>query len=560
MTDAERFANLEARVAALEAELARRPTAPPVLPPTAPSPVLAPVRRAPAARRFSAAAFTGEDALGKLGIALLLVGVVFFLKWTIDQGWLTPGVRVLGAAALGAALVVAGLRMRTTRANLGGVLAGGGLAALYGSLFAASLLYGMLAPGVALALAALIAAASVGLAVWASLPLLAVVGTLGALALPLVIYEDPASLRLTLGFVAFVVAGGAAAWHRMRWPSLLAALALGAWATLAVLRWKAGLLVGTERHLFQAVAILAGLAVGVVPLWARPVEASGFWATLPRLLRPVPLAVWTSAAGFFALTALLWHLSDAAQAALAVTLAAAYGAAALTRRDEAAEALGFAALLLAGWAVGVGLPEPMRLGMLVAALATGATLADRRGWTGTTRLADSLAAIATVGAAIYYGDRAGAGTTALGIAAAVAGAVALAFGAMRRDASVAGAYLLGAHALALAALRYALKPLALGTAFVNGAWGLYAVALVVVGLRRGHDRLRLLGLGTLALTVAKMLLFDLRGIPMAARVVIFAGLGGLLLAVSYFAPGLLRRSIPPAEIPDEPEEIRLRRS
>lgn len=543
MTDAQRLADLEARVAALEAELAHRAAPSPVLPPSIPPSLQArPAQARPVRQSFSLAALTGADALGKLGIALLLVGVVFLLKWSIDKGWLTPSVRVLGTAALGAALVAVGMRLRTSRPNLGGVLAGGGFAAVYGSLFAASLLYGMIAPGVALALAAGVAAASVGLAIWADVPLVAVVGTLGALALPLVIYEDPASLRLTLGFTALVVAGGAATWYRTRWPGLLAALALGAWATLAVLRWKAGLLVGLERHLFQAVVALTWAAVGVVPLAVRGKEAeeAGLWAALPRLLRPVSLAVWASAAGGFALSALLWHLSDPAQALLAAALAVGYGVAAWARRDDVAEALGLGALLLVGWSAAVGLPEAMRMGGLVAALAAGATLAHRRGWTGMQRLADGLAALATVGAVVYYGDQAGQDTTALGILGVFAGVVALAVGAGCRSAAAAGAYLLGTHTLALVALRYALKPLVLGTALVNGAWGLYAVALVVAGLRTGNDRLRMLGLGTLALTIAKMLLFDLRGIPMAARVVIFAGLGGLLLAVSYFAPGLLR--------------------
>jgi len=556
--DFQRLAQLEARVTALEAELARLSALPPASAPRldpisgAPPPLASPK---PSWFRSSSAVFTGEEVLGKVGIALLLVGVVFLLKWTIDQGWLTPGVRVLGAAALGAALVAGGLRLRTSRPALAGVLAGGGLAALYGSLFAASLLYGMMAPGVALALAALVAAASVGLAVWADLPLLATVGTIGALALPLVIYEDPASLRLTLGFVALVVAGGTAAWHRMRWPGLLAALALGAWATLAVLRWKAGFLVGTERHLFQAVVVLTWAAVGLVPLAARRAEGeeTGVWAALPRLLRPVPLAVWASAVGFFGLTALLWHFSDPAQAALALALGLGYGAAAWVRRDEAAEALGFATLLLAGWAAAVGLPEAMRMGALVAVAAAGALGARQRIWTSLARVADGLALLAVVGAAVYYGDHAGYDTTALGVVAAFAGVGALAVAAVRVAPRIRPAYLLGAHAFALVVLRYALKPLPLSTAWINGAWGLYAVALVVAGLRTGHDRLRTLGLGTLALTVGKMLLFDLRGIPMAARVVIFVGLGGLLLAVSYFAPGLLRRSASTAEIPDEPE-------
>src|SRR5690606_41059825 len=119
---------LEKRVAELEAQrrvvVRSRPPARP--------------RRGPGLRWAEA---RSEDVLGKAGIALLLVGVLFLLRYGIEQGWLTAGVRVAGAGAVGAVLLGLGLRLREARPTLGRLLTGGGGAACYGSLWTASLLY-----------------------------------------------------------------------------------------------------------------------------------------------------------------------------------------------------------------------------------------------------------------------------------------------------------------------------------------------------------------------------------------------------------------------------------
>src|SRR5690606_11852221 len=57
-----------------------------------------PLRRATTVTKravgFRWAEARSEDVLGKAGIALLLVGVLFLLKYTLEQGWLTAAVRV----------------------------------------------------------------------------------------------------------------------------------------------------------------------------------------------------------------------------------------------------------------------------------------------------------------------------------------------------------------------------------------------------------------------------------------------------------------------------------
>ena len=64
------------------------------------------------------------------------------------------------------------------------------------------------------------------------------------------------------------------------------------------------------------------------------------------------------------------------------------------------------------------------------------------------------------------------------------------------------------------------------------AWGLYAMALLVIGLWRQARALRFLSLGFLVLTVAKVFLYDLSNLEGGYRILSFLGLGVSLILVS----------------------------
>jgi uncharacterized membrane protein len=64
------------------------------------------------------------------------------------------------------------------------------------------------------------------------------------------------------------------------------------------------------------------------------------------------------------------------------------------------------------------------------------------------------------------------------------------------------------------------------------AWGLYAMALLVIGLLRDLKALRGLALGFLLLTVAKVFLYDLATLTGLYRILSFLGLGVSLILVS----------------------------
>jgi uncharacterized membrane protein len=83
----------------------------------------------------------GEFWLNKIGIILLLLGLGFLFKYSVDQNWVTPLVRVSFGLVLGVGLIVIGMRLPQSKRVLSQVLMGGGIAAFYITGYAAFHLY-----------------------------------------------------------------------------------------------------------------------------------------------------------------------------------------------------------------------------------------------------------------------------------------------------------------------------------------------------------------------------------------------------------------------------------
>ncbi|MCP4686035.1 MAG: DUF2339 domain-containing protein [bacterium] len=99
-------------------------------------------------------------------------------------------------------------------------------------------------------------------------------------------------------------------------------------------------------------------------------------------------------------------------------------------------------------------------------------------------------------------------------------------------------YLLAAHAALLLWLLRELSSLTDGQGFVTIAWGVYAIALLVFGLRKNLHQVRLAALGTLFLVVGKLFLVDLAKLETIWRVLLFFGFGGVFMFLSYYFQSL----------------------
>lgn len=75
--------------------------------------------------------FIGENLINKIGIAILVLAIGYFVKFAIDSGWVGPAGRVGIGIACGAILVGIAHWLRNSYKAFSSVLAGGGLAVFY---------------------------------------------------------------------------------------------------------------------------------------------------------------------------------------------------------------------------------------------------------------------------------------------------------------------------------------------------------------------------------------------------------------------------------------------
>ncbi len=283
--------------------------------------------------------------LSRAGVGLLLLGVVFLFKYAVDEGWLTPEIRVGLGLALGLALVVIGLRVRHDRSWFGAIALGAASATFYITGYAAFQMFHLVSYGPALAF--LIAVT--GYTLWAGWTTdeaaLGVLGAVGGLATPFMLYTGAGSVAGLAGYEAAVLAGGAGIYLRKGWRSLLWTMVVGGWWVLAItlfaLRDQATVAL-TDQWVLQLAVVTAVLAFWAVPVLREQLvtAAPARWpapslASLERALAvpvgsltdrgPQFLALSTPLVAFY-VTKAIWATTDALAAAVAAGGAVVWGA------------------------------------------------------------------------------------------------------------------------------------------------------------------------------------------------------------------------------------------
>jgi len=175
----------------------------------------------------------------RIGIVTLVVGIGFFLKYSIDRGLLGPTARVGLTAMAGLAMLVTGTRLLGGRYQLlGQGLLGGGLAALYAAAYAAHQMFGLVGPGVAFALMAAITVLAGGIAVRFDSMLVAVLGIVGGYATPFMLRTAGVDLTAFLAYLLVLGCGvlGLCGWKN--WPLVNLLSFVGTWSLLLPTLWQ----------------------------------------------------------------------------------------------------------------------------------------------------------------------------------------------------------------------------------------------------------------------------------------------------------------------------------
>jgi len=522
-------------------------------------------RAAPAPRERNLSGFELEELFGGrvlawIGGLAIFIGAVLFMAMAISRGWIDEETRTVIAALGSIALLIAGawLQERKGRTEAAQAAVASALAGLYATLVFATQVYDLIPIGSGLIFGALIAGTGFALAVRWSSPLVAALGSLGALSVPLLTGVGAGS-GVSIAFVGIALAATVAIllWQRWGWLALAAFLVSAPQA----IAW---IVFNEDEHQYLVLSVLVGF-------WALYVLAAFGTELRARSEAAVPATSWLLLLGSAAfLVSCGYDVLDQAgdQAAGVIWLfgsSAAHlllGGAAIRFRvnREIGSLLIGLGIGLAGLGLADALDGPALVAAWAATAAALAALATRTDATPSPALSSAerlllggagflglavthtLAVEAPPEAIVHGVNDLGPALGALTACAAAAFTCGWFASSVRGEASVAANFLAAAALVYLGSILIVdtIGVTALGESrqagqvWLSAFWTVTGLGAVVWGLVRRSAEVRLGGLALLGIAIAKVWTYDLAQLEELARVLSFIGLG-LLLLVGAFA-------------------------
>ena len=213
---------------------------------------------------------TSEYWLNKVGIGLVLFAVLFFFKYSIDQGWLTPSVRIGMGVAFGAVLDLIGLRIYRRRRHFSLVLLGGGIATLYITGFAAFQMFKLVPHLTAMGFMVAVTVFAIGISLKQKEQVLSLIGAMGGLATPFLLYTGQGNIPGLITYTCLLVGGIAAIYFFRSWRALLWFTIISGWLIMTLacdnVTSKSVVAGGVDYWAAQYGLIFCWLAFGMMPL------------------------------------------------------------------------------------------------------------------------------------------------------------------------------------------------------------------------------------------------------------------------------------------------------
>jgi uncharacterized membrane protein len=232
------------------------------------------------------------------GIALVLAAV-FFLRYSIDQGWLGPPIRTAIGVLTGIALlVVCDLKAARRYPTTANAMDAAAIAILFSTFFAAHALWHLIPAAVAFGLLALVTTVAVLLSIRRDSLFIAVLGLLGGFATPVLLSTGENRPVGLFAYLFLLNIGLAWVAYRKRWPALTI-LTLG-FTTLYQWGWVIRFLTASQLSLAMGIfllfavtgfsALVFGARASADELEGRTLEKTGLAAAVMPLFFAVYLA------------------------------------------------------------------------------------------------------------------------------------------------------------------------------------------------------------------------------------------------------------------------------
>ncbi len=164
--------------------------------------------------------FIGENLINKIGIAVLVLGIAFFVKYAIDKDWINEVGRVCIGLGCGAILVGVAHYMRNNYRSFSSVLAGGGIAVFYFTIAFAFHQYHLMSQSAAFVIMVVITAFAVALSVLYDKLELAIIATVGGFLTPFLVSTGNGNYITLFTYLIILNVGLLSLSWFKRWPAL----------------------------------------------------------------------------------------------------------------------------------------------------------------------------------------------------------------------------------------------------------------------------------------------------------------------------------------------------
>lgn len=151
--------------------------------------------------------FIGENLISKIGIIVLVLGVGIGAKYAIDNGWISPLMRIVFGYAMGFGLIGFAVRLKAKYHNFSSVLLSGGMAIMYLVTYFAYAYYALMPQSAAFVLMAIFTVFTVAAAILYDRQVIAHIGLVGAYAVPFLLSNNSGNYLFLFSYMAIINIG-----------------------------------------------------------------------------------------------------------------------------------------------------------------------------------------------------------------------------------------------------------------------------------------------------------------------------------------------------------------
>ncbi len=151
--------------------------------------------------------FIGENLINKIGILILVIGVVIGAKYSIENDLISPLTRIVLGYLSGIGLLGFGMKLKVKYENFSAVLVSGAMAILYFITFAAHSFYGILPLNITFILMTLFTVFTVTAALHYKKQVIAIIGLVGAYGVPFLLSTGSGRVDILFSYMLLINIG-----------------------------------------------------------------------------------------------------------------------------------------------------------------------------------------------------------------------------------------------------------------------------------------------------------------------------------------------------------------